>query len=223
MEPTIPTSFIPKSPVSSEVRPKSSSAGGTRVVGLLTFITVIVAIAAVLSFVGVYLYEQRLTSQKQTLEQSITDARTDLGTDFVAEMQRLEQRIAGVKNLLGSHIVISPIFEELQARTLRSVRFTKFEYTIQKDQQTNQSMVDVSLTGVARSYAIVALQSDAMAESKMFRNPVFSNLTVEDQTGNVNFSLGFTVDAADLSYQKFIEKRGAAMQPVPLVETNVIQ
>lgn len=222
MEPTIPTSFIPKNPVSGEVRPRAQSANGKRVVGLLTFITVITVIAAILSFVGVYLYEQRLTNQKQTLEQSITDARTDLGSDFVAEMQRLEQRIKGVKSLLASHVVISPIFEELQAQTLRSVRFTKFEYTIQQDMQTNQAVVDVSLSGVARSYAIVALQSDALAESKMFKNPVFSNLTLEEQTGNVNFSLTFTVDAADLSYQKFIEKRGMPLQQIPLVETGTV-
>lgn len=220
MEPTIPTSFIPKSPVSSEVRPRTQAASNKRVVGILTFLTIIIVIAAILSFVGVYLYEQRLTSQKQTLEQSITDAKTDLGSDFVAEMQRLEQRIKGVKSLLSTHIVISPIFEELQARTLRSVRFTKFDYTIQQDMQTNQSTVEVSLSGVARSYAIVALQSDALAESKMFKNPIFSNLTLEEQTGNVNFTLQFTVDAADLSYQKFIEKRGAVLQEVPLVETN---
>lgn len=223
MEPTIPTSFIPKSSMPGSGRPQVDLPKVTlppKTVGILTFITVIIAISAALSFVGVYLYEQRLGSQKQNLEQSITDARSDLGSDFVAEMQRFEQRISGVRQLLQSHIVVSPIFEELQTRTLRSVQFKQFKYNVGGADQGGKSTVQVTLTGVARSYSIIALQSDTLAQSTFIKNPVFSNLTLDDQTKSINFSLAFTVDTADLSYQKFIEKRNLPAQQTMPVSVN---
>lgn len=234
MEPNIPTSFIPKSSASSggfrspslgvdSNKNSSTQSSGPKFVGLLSFITTIVVIATILSFVGVYLYEQRLGSQKQTLEQSINDARTDLGSDFVAEMQRLEQRILGVRTLLSSHVVVSPIFEELQQKTLRSVQFSGFKYDIQTDQQTNRQMVNVTLKGLALNYSIVALQSDALSQSTLIKNPVFSNLSVDDQTKRINFSLTFSVDAADLSYQKFIEKRNSNIQQNPEIQSVILQ
>lgn len=211
MEPNIPTSFIPKAPVSGNIKPKMQSSTGSRTIGLLSLVTTIVFIATALSFAGVYFYEERLGSQKNSLEQSISSARDGLGTEFVSDMQRLGARIEGVKILLKNHVVVSPVFEELQNRTLRSIQYKQFNYTINKDAQSGSSSVEVTLTGTARSYAIIALQSDAFAESRFIKNPVFSNLST-DEGGTIGFSLRFTVSMEDLSYQKFIEKRNASVQ-----------
>ncbi|MBY0328491.1 hypothetical protein K2Q02_00115 [Patescibacteria group bacterium] len=205
MDPTIPTSFIPKRPITSESMQGSSYSTRSSSVGLLTLITVVVVIATAVSFGGVYLYEKRLSSQKTTLEDSINTARDGIGSEFVSDMQRLNARISGVQELLNSHIVVSPIFTELQNTTLRSIQYSQFKYDIGTDTVTKASIVKVDLGGTARSYSTIALQSDAFSDSKIIKNPVFSNLNVDDKTGRVEFKLAFTVAIDDLSYQKFFE------------------
>lgn len=202
MDPSIPTSFIPKRPVTSE---PSVHVIHSRSVGILSLITVVVVIATIVSFAGVYLYEQRLVSQKATLEQSITSARDGLGTEFVFDMKRLGSRIEGVKTLIKNHVVVSPIFAALEATTLHSVQYKDFNYDIKTDSVTKGQVVEVSLTGTAKSYSTIALQSDAFAKSNLIKNPVFSNLSIDDKTSRVDFKLVFTVAIADLSYQQFVD------------------
>lgn len=204
MDPSIPTSFIPKRPITTQGG-VSSSSSSSRTVGLLTFVTVISVVATILSFVGVYLYGQRLASQKTTLQNSINTARDGIGSEFVSDMQRLNARISGVQQLLDSHIVVSPIFKELQATTLRSVQYKQFKYDVAVDTLTKAQLVKIDLNGTAKSYSTIALQSDAYSQSKLIKNPVFSGLTVDDKTGRVDFKLSFTVAITDLSYQKFFE------------------
>jgi len=219
MDPTIPTSFIPKRPITSDPIQSSSSSRSSSV-GLLTVITVVVVIATAVSFGGVYLYEKRLVSQKSTLQDSINTARDGLGSEFVSDMQRLNARITGVQELLNSHIVVSPIFTALQETTLRSIQYSQFKYDIGTDSVTKAPVVKVDLSGTAKSYSTIALQSDAFLESKLIKNPVFSGLTVDDKTGRVEFKLAFTVAIADLSYQKFFESLNgpaAPQQPTSII------
>lgn len=209
MEPNFPTSFIPKRPVSSE--PVSAS-HRSRTVGLLSFVAVIVVIATILAYGAVYLYEIRLKGQKVKIENSIDGARDGLGTEFVTDMKRLSARIEGVKSLLKSHIVVSPIFDALQETTLRSVQYKSFGYAITTDTTTKTQMVKVDLAGTAKSYATIALQSDAFSQNELIKNPVFSDLTVDEKTGRVGFKLTFNVTPTDLSYQKFVDRLTASQQ-----------
>ena len=202
MEPTMPTSFIPKRPVSADALVIRKSSRHS--VGLLSLITTVIVIATIASFVGVYLYTIALSKQKATLAASVDETKNGIGTDFLTDMKRLNARIEGVKMLLQSHVVISPIFAALQTTTLRSVQFKTFSYAFVTDPGTKQQMVEVDLSGTAKSYATIALQSDAFSQSPLIKNPVFSNLTVDDKNGNVNFKLTFTVSPSDLSYEKFI-------------------
>lgn len=215
MDPQIPTSFIPKRPVTTDIAPSQPR---SRAVGLLSLITVIVVVATAVSFAGVYLYEQQLTGQKAKLEQSIDAARNGIGTDFLSDMKRLNARITGVKALLGSHVVVSPIFAALEATTLRSVQYKRFSYELTTDPGTKTQIVKVQLEGSAKNYSTIALQSDAFAQSALIRNPIFSDLSVDDRTGTVGFDLVFDVDPADLSFQKFIDakvKQGTQLQLPP--------
>ncbi|MES2225098.1 MAG: hypothetical protein V4478_03885 [Patescibacteria group bacterium] len=212
MEPIVSTSFIPKRPVSTEpVRTAHSSAA----VGLLSLITFIVVIGTGAAFAGVYFYQQSLVSQKAKLQAQITQAQEGLGTSFVTDMKRLSNRIAGVRTVIENHVVVSPIFAALQATTLQSVQYKSFSYTFTTDTGTSAKLIQVNITGVARNYATLALQSDAFAKSSLIRNPVFSNLTVEDKTQQVAFKLTFTVNSSDLSYQTFINSLTPTLDQLP--------
>jgi hypothetical protein len=207
MEPIVSTSFIPKRPVSTE--PIRSSSSGSSV-GVLSFLTFIVVAGTALSFAGVYFYKQSLESQKANLQAQITQAQQGLGTSFVTDMKRLSQRIEGVKTLIGGHVVVTPIFQALQSTTLQSVQYQDFTYEFTTDTTTNTKTINVTIKGVAKNYATLALQSDAYAKSTLIHNPVFSGLTVEDKTSRVGFKLTFTVNASDLSYQTFIQNLQAS-------------
>ncbi len=203
MEPSVTTSFIPKRPIESSVAPERHSSGS---VGLLSLLTAVIVIGTVVAFAGVYLYQKQLVTQKAKLESSISDARDGIGTDFVSEMNRLDQRIDGVKELIKNHVVVTPIFKALEATTLRSVQYKDFSYTIKAVDATNKTPeVLVDIKGTAKNYATIALQSDAFSSNSLIKNPVFSNLTIDDKTKTVNFKLLFSVSASDLSYQSFID------------------
>lgn len=213
MEPTIPTSFIPKRPVTSEVLAPERK---NHTIGLLSFLTVIIVLATIVSYGGVYVYHRSLVAQKNKLVRSINDARGGIGTDFLADMKRLNARIAGVKTLVQNHIVVSPIFEALHATTLRSIQYKSFQYEFTTETATKSQLVKVSLDGVAKNYSTIALQSDAFAQNHLIKNPVFSDLTVDDKSNVVNFKLQFEVNPTDLSFERFINATApASAQPQP--------
>lgn len=213
MEPSVTTSFIPKRPIDSSIAPVKHS---SRSVGLLSLITAVVFFGTAISFVGIFLYQKQLSIQKAKLEQSISEARDGIGTDFVSEMSRLNLRINGVKDLIKNHIVITPIFKALEVSTLRSVQYKDFSYVISQDDSANNKnqVVSVEIKGTAKNYGTIALQSDAFSTNTLIKNPVFSNLTIDDKTRNVNFRLVFDVSMNDLSYQAFIDSMTAKKTPV---------
>lgn len=203
MEPSVTTSFIPKRPIESSM---ATTRRSDRTIGLLSLLTAVIVIGTGVAFVGVYLYQKRLVLQKSALEQSISDARDGIGTDFVSDMNRLDQRIDGVKELIKNHIVITPIFQALEATTLRSVQYKDFSYTTKSADTTNKEpSLIVDIRGTAKNYSTIALQSDAFSTNSLIKNPVFSNLTIDEKTRTVNFKLTFSVSMADLSYQAFID------------------
>ncbi len=202
MEPNIPTSFIPKRPVENVPEARVSS----HPFGLLSLLTVVIFIATALAIGGVFIYERQLAATQIQMQQKINDARQGLGLSFVSDMKELDNRITGIKDLLQNHIVVTPIFTALQASTLRSVQYKNFTYSfVSAGAISPQKMVQVQMTGTAKNYETIALQSDAFAKSNFIKDAVFSNLTVDDKKGVINFNLRFSVDASALSYQSFID------------------
>ncbi|MCC7436787.1 hypothetical protein IT402_02860 [Candidatus Nomurabacteria bacterium] len=213
MEPSVTTSFIPKKPISSSVAPVRHS---NRSIGLLSLLAGVTLIGTAVAFGGVFLYQKQLTLQKTKLEQSISEARNGIGTDFVADMSRLNLRINGVKDIINNHIVITPIFKSLEASTLKSVQYKDFDYTIVEGATKGSQTVSVEMKGAAKNYGTIALQSDAFSTNTLIKNPVFSNLTIDDKTKTVNFKLSFNVSMSDLSYQAFVDGMNNKVNPVLL-------
>ena len=207
MEPQMPTSFIPKKPISS-VAP-SSSPRGHQATGLLSFLTIMIVIATIGAFGWVYVDEKQLKSKLVSLSVSITESRNNIGSAFVTDIKRLSQRIEGGKVLIDNHIVVSPIFTALQEATLKTVQYKNFTYTFAKDAATNAKTVEVELAGTAKSYQTLALQSDEFTKNLFVKNPIFSGLTIDEKTNRVDFKLAFTVDAQSLSYDAFVAARAA--------------
>jgi hypothetical protein len=189
MEPKFTSSFIPKRSLE-----KVAKGGRTSAVAIVPLISLIIFLTAVALSVGVFLYEQFLIQNINKKEQDLEAAREVLRSPLIDELIRLDARLTAARAVLGNHLVLTAFFNLLEEKTLSNVRFTNFSYEAKDD-----GTISVSMNGVARSFNAVAVQSEVFGDDRLIKNPLFSNLNV-DQNGNVVFTFTASVDPRLLSY-----------------------
>jgi hypothetical protein len=196
MEPKFQSSFIPKGPV-APTGPVADAYGRPHASFFGIVATFLFTISIILSL-GVFGYERYLLAHIGTLGNDLKSARASMQPDVINELVRADQRMLSTKALLGKHTALSPFFDYMEAATLKNVRFTSFEYL------TTDRGIVITMHGQARSYADVAEQSDSFNRSKIFIDPVFSDLDL-DAKGNVVFTFKAGLDPAAVSYKKRLE------------------
>lgn len=197
MEPNFQTSFIPKKPIVAERVPASSP------IGLLTILSIFFLVAIILATGGLYLYKASLVKSIAQKQNDLILAKNRFEPSKIAELQVLDKRLRASKEILGSHIAITPVFEALSAMTMQTVRYTQFDYNLGTEANPK---VNIKMSGQAVGYRSVALQSDLFEireEGKNFIDPIFSNLKL-DNSGNVLFDLEFSVDPSFVNYKQLL-------------------
>jgi hypothetical protein len=217
MDKEFQTSFIPKKPLVEE------RASTRRPVGLLNFIVTIIFIGSIVAAGGAYAYELSLKKSVADMDAQLGLAREHFDDAAITEMQNLDKRLRASDQILSSHIMISPIFMALQSLTLKTVSYTRFDYKINTD--AGKTKVEITMSGKATSYEAIALQSDSLAQNKYIKDPVFSNLNL-DEKGRVTFDLSFIVDPTFINYKDTLNREGEVMDratlPVGDVTENLI-
>ncbi len=198
MEPNFQTSFIPKKPMIEE------RAVAPRPIGFLTIISLFILITMILVAVGLYFYRGVVAGNITEMEEYLKTAQNRYEPAKIQELQVLDKRLKAANEILSSHVSISPIFELLQKVTMKTVRYTKFSYSLGTENDNN---VRVKLNGTAIGYRSIALQSDIFTENKQIIDPLFSNLVLDDK-GNVVFDLEFSVDPTFVDYNQTILTEG---------------
>lgn len=178
---------------------------------LLDTVASLVFTLAVLSSIGVFAYEKYLNYSIDKMGAELQSARGEVESEATRELIRLDARINSTKNLLASHVVISPLFDFLEDSTLSSVRFTDFDFS------NSAKGIELSMSGQARSYSSLALQADVLSKSQYLKNQVFSDLDLDDK-GNVIFSYKAVIDPSLVAYRRVIESQTTqpAIQPAVL-------
>lgn len=139
-------------------------------------------------------------------------AKSRFEPSLINDLQTLDRRINGSDQLLAGHTIVSPLLDSLQALTLKTIRYTKFDYDIGKSDTTLGTDVVVNMDGQSASgYTPIALQADVFSQNKYIKDPVFSSLTI-DPFGKVNFHLTFSVDRSFVSYQEMINRQAGIPQ-----------
>lgn len=202
METTFQTSFIPKQPVTEQKQSRVSSS-----VNILLFISIVIFVISVIAAGLVYFYKSTLEKSVATSEEELARAKDAFDGNFITDLQTADKRLRAAGEVLGNHIILSPIFEILQSSTLKTVRFTKFTHTVVGTGAG--ARVEVKMSGRARDYTAIALQSDALTRSKYIKDPLFSNLTLDDQS-NVLFEVVFTVDPHLVLFTDVVAKGDSA-------------
>lgn len=201
MQERVKTSFIPKG--SLEVQRKKSATQSS--IGLVNAIASIILIGTILAAAGMFLFERFVERSIDSKTESLDRARAAFEPKTIEELLRLDTRLTLGKELLVNHLAPSYVFDELEAITLKSVRFRDFTF-----RETTPGAFDVSMAGEARSFNALALQSDAFGKSGVFLEPIFDGLNI-NETGNVVFAFSASVDTELIRYRA----RASALPPSP--------
>ncbi len=191
MEQNFQTSFIPKKPMVRETTTPP------RMIGFLTIISLFVLFTVLIATGALYFYKTVMARNVVAMKSNLTLAKNRFEPERIKDLQVLDKRLNAANQILKEHIAITPIFKALQATTMKSVRFTKFTYTLGDPENPG---VNVKMSGVTLGYSFLALQSDLFAKNKNFIDPVFSNLTLTEN-GNVSFDLNFSVSPSFVDYK----------------------
>lgn len=193
MEQNFQTSFIPKKPMVEQttIAPK-------RPISLFLIIAIFIFLVMVLSSVGVYFYKGILTGSITKMQSDLNLAKGSFEPAAITKLEMLDRRLNASNEILANHIAVSPIFEVLQALTLKTIRYTKFSYDV------SDNGIIVKMSGQAVGYRSIALQADLFSQNKNIIDPSFSNLTLDDK-GNVLFDLEFSVDKSFVDYEQVLK------------------
>ena len=192
MDQNFQTSFIPKKPIVKE------RATSSRPVSFFLMISLFILLLVLAATGGLYFYKGTLKKNISNLENTLNLAKNRFEESKITELEELDKRLRASTEILAKHTVITPVFEALEEITMKTVRFTKFNYALGSN---SADPIVVSMSGQAIGYRSIALQSDLFAKNKNLIDPVFSNLTL-DSSGNVLFDLKFSVDPTYLNYKQ---------------------
>jgi hypothetical protein len=200
MEQNFQTSFIPKKPMVEQ-----PAATVKRPMSLLLIIAIFIFFVMILGSLGVYFYKGVLVGNVAKMQTDLNLAKNSFEPAKITELEVLDKRLNASSEILSNHIVVSPIFEVLQALTLKTIRYTKFSYDV------TDTGIMVNMSGQAVGYRSIALQADLFNQNKNIIDPSFSNLTLDDK-GDVLFDLQFSVDKSFINYEQVL-KTTSSNQP----------
>lgn len=186
------TSFIPKQSMAKTPPPSRAGIGG------LTATAIFLAVAAVIVYGGLFVYQSVLNNQIDGLAVSLDRAKGAFETNLISELQIMDARLSTGGMLLKRHGALSPLFALLEENTVQTLRYKSFSLKTENDGASS-----VVLRGEADDYASIALQSDIFSQNKYLKDYIFSNLTL-NQDGRISFDFSAKINSALLSYGQTI-------------------
>jgi ABC-type multidrug transport system fused ATPase/permease subunit len=179
LSPSIPTSFVPKQPVT----PGKRRSSGTSVLLIISFIIIGVSIACV---AGVFFYSQYLKGLENSRGAELVAAQNNVNPATVASFVRLRDRFTAAETILSQHVALSQFFTVLNNITLQNVSYSSLLVTVADDRTAT-----IELTGEAKDFNTLAAESTAFASETDIKSAIFSDISVDKTTNDVKF----TVDA----------------------------
>lgn len=190
MEPKFETTFIPKGPALTNpdivLRKKRRS--------LLFNGSIVIFFIALLSALGLFGYETYLKRSITDMNGILVSERANYDFEKIDTLKKASIRMTYAEDVLNNHKALSLFLTHLEEVTLTNVRWRGM--TIVTDAS---GRLLLNLTGEARSYASVALQEDAFAESGYIKSVVFSALSL-DPVGNVIFNVNAEINQAEIRF-----------------------
>lgn len=202
MDSKIPTSFIPKDTIRTDLRARREP------VGILSILALIILAGSLVYLAGVYVYRLTVNNEINSPCTSTGDgsgscglrASLDIQTrDFerakLENLKRLDTKLKNGASVLNNHIAMRPLFNLLGTITGQNIQYKKFEFNDK----------GLKIGGIAKSYEDIAFQQKVFTTDpsaiKLIRNFSFSDFSL-DQKDQVSFNLTLVVDPSLLSYSQ---------------------
>jgi len=190
MDTKFQTSFIPKKNITQTV-----SRGRAEPISIALLVSIIIFILTLAAAGGVYFYKNMLVGRITAMNESLATAKNSFDPNFIEDLASLNKRILSANQILSAHTVVLPIFALLENEALATIKFDTLSYTLNAD-----GSGALSMSGQAKNFSAVALQSDIFNQEKYIKNPVFSDLN-PDQSGNISFKFSASLDPNLISYK----------------------
>jgi hypothetical protein len=210
MDNRLQATFMPRqSAVTGEayVRPKGPP-NFLMIIGVVVFLLTLAAIG------GLFFYKGYVEASNDEKKAQIEEAIQNFEPELTKELTTLKARVDAGRYLLEGHKAISVFFSLLGANTAQTVRFRDMNISI-----GNDKTLTLSMEGEARSYNAIAFQSDAFSKVEYIKNPIFSDLVL-DEDGLITFNVTAQIDPAAVSYKKLFPGSQPEEDELPLPDEN---
>lgn len=204
----VPTSFVPKQPVRTVRRPQS---GGLNILGIFSLFILggVVALSG-----AVFGYNLYLTQQKNAKAAEVERLRTGADSALIEELTRLSKRLVVGKDILANHVAPSSVFSFLERDTVDGVRFNDFDLEISPNGEGKLTM-----KGTAKDFNALAFQAKTFGKNIFLRNQIFSDISVSEETGEVNFVFDATL-SKDFLLAEMASQAAEAQPTVDTIDTK---
>lgn len=201
MDNNIQTSFIPKKPIVEDSRISGSG------VSLFLIISIIVFLVSLSLMAWVAFTKSSMINGIKADKETINTNKSAFETDTIESILRLDSRIKVAETLLGKHVAVSPVFDFLEQRTLKSVRFKNFKFYNAGKTNDGGDLVKVEMSGLAKDFKTIALQANEFGKIEyrdVMKETNFADLNLT-QEGNVSFSFSAYIVPSFISYKNNIQ------------------
>lgn len=218
MEPQFNTSFIPKKSLQEDVTGTTPGKYVNRrtvhgpgfFLMLLVFIVTIIAAGSIFAYTKVI--QGRIDASLTTLERD----RASYKPETIEALRRVDERMKGAERLIISHQTVSALLTTLENLTLKTVRYSKVDFT-GAQRMTNEQVGEayLSMSGSAKELKSVALQMDQFDVSEVFGKPGVTKLERAPEGSKALFTMQVSVDPQILKYASTL----TASLDTPVIET----
>ncbi len=196
MDTKFQTSFIPKKNLEQAV-----SRPGTGKISVFLVISIVIFILTLAVAGGVFAYKKSLIADIADMNRRLVEAKNSFEPESVEKWDVFGKRLKASKKLIDAHTTLSSVFDLLENKTLGTVKFKGFSYDM-----SDSGTITISMSGEAKNFSSIALQSDIFGQEKFIKTPVFSELN-PDKSGNIVFKFTTTLDPELVSYRKNVTSK----------------
>ncbi len=182
LSPSIPTSFVPKQPVSTG-RHQYSNNGSN----LFLLISLLIFGLAIIAAVGTFFYSQYLIAVQKKDDAALVAAEAAADPSTVAQFVRLRNRFTASDQILNQHVNLSNFLVQLGTLTLANVSFGGLEVSVADDRSAK-----ISLHGIAKSLNSLAAESTVFANQPLIQSAIFSSISPSKD--GISFAINATLD-----------------------------
>lgn len=197
MDKEFKTTFIPKRELSSTNKPVQS-ATSRKAQSAINLLATLLFIVALVSVIGVYVYKLRIATVVNAKIESINLAEKAFEPAVILELRKLDIRLRAATELLSKHVAVVDFFESFGETTLPDIQYSGIAINFSDD------IPVVSTTGEARSYLVIAQQSDLFQQNRFVQNAIFSNFS-RTESGRITFGLTFSINPELLVYGRTLK------------------